>query len=148
MFGAGGDADEEITMAQVLIGEADFFRSEEQRGPGTGAKMLAEGGRAGFEALEGFAGCAAAAVGGANDEGAVGNGLGYGCVLLGGGEDRLGVNGGTGFAEGDVVGMNHTEVERSEIGHGAGRCSDVERVAAGDEDDAEAVQFCGGKHGA
>src|ERR1700691_1583169 len=147
MLGAGGDADEGVTVAQVLIGEADLLRPEEKSGFGAGAEMLAEGGGSGFQTLEGFARSATAAVGGADDERAVGDGLGNGGVLFGGGEDGLGVDGGAGFAECDVVGMDHAEVERSEVGHRAGRCSDVERVTAGDEDDAETVQFCGGKHG-
>src|SRR6202012_3153301 len=102
--GTGRDANEEVAVAQVLIGEADLLRSEEQRGPAAGAKMLTKRGRTGFEALKGFAGCAAAAVGGTEDQRAVRDGLGDGCVLLGGGKDGLGVDSRAGFAEGEVVG--------------------------------------------
>lgn len=148
VFGSGGDAEKEVAMAEVLVGEADLFRSKEQRGLAAGAEMLAEEGGAGFETLQGFAGCAAAAIGGADDKPAVGDGVGDAGVFFSRGQDGLGVNGGAGFAKGDVVRMHDAQVERAEIGHGTGGGSDVERVAAGDENDAEAIEFCGGKHGA
>jgi hypothetical protein len=42
--------------------------------------------------------------------------------------------------------MNHPQVGKSEVGHGAGSRADIERIAAVDEDDAQAIQFCRGKH--
>ena len=30
MFGLGGNAEEELAVAEVLIGEADFFRAKEE----------------------------------------------------------------------------------------------------------------------
>ena len=89
---------------------------------------------------------ATGAGGGADDEGTVGNGVGdvgeFSRCL----EDRFGVDGGAGFAKGDIVGMDDAEVVESEIGHGSSGRSNVERVAAADQDDAEAIGFCGGEH--
>jgi len=141
-----GNAEEDLAVAQVVIGQADLFRAKEERHFGTGLQMLADDGSRGFEAMELLLWGAARTGGGADDEGTVGNGVGdvgeFSRCL----EDRFGVDGGAGFAKGDIVGMDDAEVVESEVGHGSGGCTDVERVAAADQDDSEAVGFCGGEH--
>jgi hypothetical protein len=42
--------------------------------------------------------------------------------------------------------MNHAQVGESEVGHGAGGRTDVEGVAAVDENDLHAIGFCGAEH--
>jgi hypothetical protein len=133
-------------VAQVVIGQADFFRTEEQRDFGTRLQMLMDDLGRGFEAMELLLWGAAGAGGGANDERTVGDGIGHLIEFLRCLEDRFGVDGGAGFAKGDVVGMDDAEVLESEVGHGASGRPDVERVAAADEDDPEAIGFCRGEH--
>ena len=82
---------------------------------------------------------AAAEGGGADDEGAVGNRFGDRLKLFGAGEQRRGTDGGTGFAEGQLVRIDDAKMKEAEIAHGAGGGADVERVARGNEDDAETV---------
>lgn len=142
----GGNAEEELAVAQVLIGEADFFRAEEERNFGAGLKMLMNDASGGFEAMQGLLWGAAGAGGGANDERTVGDGIGHLIEFFSCLEDGLCVDGGAGIAKSDIVGMDDAEVLESEVGHGASRCSDVERVAGGNEDDTEAICFRRGEH--
>jgi len=84
--------------------------------------------------------------GGAGDEGAVGDGLGDGRELSGGGEDGGGVDGGAGGFERDGILVDDAEVGEAEVVHGAGDGADVLRVAGADEDDGDAVKFRRGEH--
>jgi hypothetical protein len=99
-----------------------------------------------FEAMELLLWGSAGTGSSADDEGTVGDGVGHLIEFFSRLEDRFGVDGGAGFAKGDIVGMDDAEVVESEIGHGSSGRSDVERVAAADQDDAEAIGFCGGEH--
>jgi hypothetical protein len=42
--------------------------------------------------------------------------------------------------------MNHAQAGKTKVGHGAGGGADVERVAAVDQNDADAIGFCGAEH--
>ncbi len=82
--------------------------------------------------------------GGADDEGAIGDGFGDGRIFAGVSHELRGADGGFGFAPGGFVGSDEAEVGRAEITDGAGRGSDVEGIAGGDEDDAEIFEMRGG----
>jgi hypothetical protein len=101
-----------------------------------------------FEAFHRMLRFAAAQGCGANDEGAVGDGFGDGFEFFGAGEERHGADGGTGFAEGWIVRVDDAQVEEAEIAHGPGGGADIERVARGNQDDAELGELgCGGQAG-
>ena len=100
--------------------------------------------RAILEAADGVLQLAVAYAGGADDEAAIGHGVGEGGEFLGFLEQGRGADGGAGFAEGDVVGGDDAEAREAEVGHGAGGGADVERVARRDEDDTQIVLPIGG----
>ena len=74
LFGTGGNTEQEVAMAEVVIGEADFFRSEEDRDFGTGAELGLDHWGGGFKGRDRLQQIALRA-GCADDEGAVGNGI-------------------------------------------------------------------------
>jgi hypothetical protein len=142
MLGAGGDAQEPVTVAEIIVGEAGFFGAEEERDAiGAGAagafavwllernflarEALEDEARAGFESAELMMQFAAACCGGADYEGAVSDSFGDGGELLGAGENRRGSDGGNGFAIGGVVGIYQAQARAAEIAHGAGGGADI-----------------------
>ena len=135
---AGGNVGEPVAVAEVVVGEADFFGSEENR-DALGGEGVADEVGGGFEGVHGVLGLAVAKRGGSDDEGAVGDGFGEAGEFLGLLQDVGRAHGGAGFAEGEVVGLDDAEMEESEVAHGAGSGAEVERVASADEDDAEVV---------
>jgi len=131
MLFAGGNAQEPVAMAEVFVGEADFFGAEEKSDPG-GKEFAADKAGAGFESANGMLQGAAADGGGADDESAIGDGVGDGGEFLGVGEKFGGADGGAGFAEGWLVGVDEAELGEAEVAHGAGGGADVEGIARGD----------------
>ena len=112
--------------------------------------------RGGFgQGVEGMVELAGADSGGAEDEGAVGDGGGEGGVFGGRGEDGGGVDGG--FLGGLGVGVfcqecssergteivDDAEVREAEVVHGAGDGTDVGGVAGANEDDDDAGTVLG-----
>ena len=144
MHFAGGDAEEPVAMAEIFVGKTAFFRTE-QEGDTACGEALADKTRGMFGAFDEVLQFAAADGGGSNNEAAVRDGLGHGLELRGAGEKRRGSDGGTRLAEGQVVGVHDAKVEESEVAHGASGGAEVERVARGDEDDAQTVEFGSGK---
>ena len=76
---------------------------------------------------------------GANDEGAVGYGIGEGfrdsCVL----EEIFGADGRLRLAPVGLIGSDDGEACEAEVGHGARGCSYIEGIARRDEDDFNAI---------
>ena len=147
MLGAGGDAQEPVAVAEIFVGQAGFFRAEEERDAicfsACGAfacEALKNYARAGFERAELMMQFAAAGGGGADYERAVGDSFGYCAELLGTGEDWGGTYCGTRFAIRGVVGIYQAQMGAAEIAHGAGGGADIQRIARGYQDDAEIVQ--------
>ena len=130
---------------EVVIGEADLFGSEEDGDFGTGAEAGPDDWGGGFKGRDRLQQIALG-TGGADDEGAVGDGLGQVLELLRCREDRLSVDGGLRLLKGDGVRMHDAQAGKAEVGHGASGRADVERVAAVDQDDVQAILFRGGEH--
>ena len=86
--------------------------------------------------------------GGADDQGAIGDCVGDALEFFGAGENGGGAHGGTRLLKRGRVGIDDAEMMEAEIAHGARGGADVERVARGDEDDAQAVGFGGSKQAA
>jgi len=82
--------------------------------------------------------------GGSHDERAIGDRFGDGLELFGAGEQRRGADGGTRLAKRGLVGIHDAQVAKAEIAHRAGGGADIERVARGNEHDAQTVELSGG----
>jgi hypothetical protein len=140
MLFAGGDAEQPVAMAEVFVGEAALFRAE-QEGDMACRKALANEARALFEAFDPVLQFARADGGGSDDERAVCNSFGETLVFFSAREQGRSSDGGTRFAERQVVGVHDAEVEKAEVAHSAGGGADVEGIARVDEDDAQTVGF-------
>jgi hypothetical protein len=138
MLFAGRDAQEPMAMGEVFIGKAALFGAEE-KGDAAGGEALPDDGCSLLQALDGMLRAAAPQGGGADDEGAVGDGFRDGLEFFGAGQEGRRAHRGTGFAKGKFVGVDYAKVEEAEVTHGAGGSADVERVAWRNEDDVEAV---------
>jgi hypothetical protein len=130
----GGDADEEMAVGHIVVGEAEFFAAEQE---GDGAGMGADESGGVLEAMDGEADIAFGGAGGADDEGGSSDGGGEGVKVTGGEQDVAGVRAGAGFVGGDAVGLDQAEIGEAEVGHGAGDGANIEGIAGLDEDDAQ-----------
>ena len=83
---------------------------------------------------------------GADDEGAIGYGIGESGAGDRVGEDLGGVDCGAGGLKGDRVIVDHAQMAQAEVMHGAGGCANVVWVARADQDDVDAVKLCRGRH--
>jgi len=135
-----GNANQPMTMAEVLIGQANFFRAEEQ-GDAAGAQPLADQSCAGFERPDGLLEYAPADRGCADNEGAVGNGFRQAGEFARARQNGRGANRGTRLTKCRFERIHKTQIEKSKIAHGASGRADIERVARGDEHNAETVEF-------
>lgn len=99
---------------------------------------------AGFKALNRVLKIAVSDGGGADDERAIGDGLGDRSEFLCVGED-IGccAHGRASAFKGDVIGIDDMQVKESEIAHGASGRADVQGIARVDQDDAQAIEFRG-----
>ena len=140
MLGASGDANEPMTVAERVVGKAEFFGTEKQ-GDGAGGETLADEGSGGFEAADDMVGFARTHGGGAEDQGTIGDGVGNGGEFLGIGEQIGGANGGAGFAKGQLVRIDDAQVLETEIGHNACGGSEIEGITSGDQDDAKLIEM-------
>ena len=127
-------------MAEVLVGEATLLRAKQNSNKATD-KMLAEEACGLVQAADRVLQLPKAHGSGAHNQGAIFDGLRDGLELFGFGEQRLGTNGGTGFAKGQFVGIYDAQMEKAEVAHGARGGADIERVARGDKNDPQAVGF-------
>lgn len=80
---------------------------------------------------------------GGDYESAIGDGIGDVLILFGGGENVSCADCRNRIAKGRAVGIDYAQVSEAEVAHGAGSCADVEGIAGGDQDYAEAVEFGG-----
>jgi len=125
-------------MAEVFVRKPEFFRTEQQRYRRIG-KPPANQLRSVFETPDGVLQLAMANRGCAYHQGAIGDSFRHGGELLRRLEQRRRAYGGACFAERHVVGVDDAQPRKAEVRHSARRSPDVERVARGDEDDADAV---------
>jgi len=84
---------------------------------------------------------------GTDNEGAIRNGFGNGFELFSAVKQWRGANGGTRFAEGQLVGIHDAKMKETEVAHGASGGANVERIAGLDEDDAQVVELGEGRQG-
>src|SRR5271170_3081197 len=153
MLGAGGDAQEPVAVAQVFVGQAGFFRAEEERdercfsaSSALACEALQNDARARLECAQLMMQLAAAGGCGADYERAVGDGFRYRAELFRAGEHRRGSYCRTRFAIRGVVGIYQAQMRAAEIAHGAGGGADIQRIARRDQHDAEIVHEGRGIH--
>ena len=84
--------------------------------------------------------------GGANDQRAVGDGIGDCLEFFRGGQQGGRADGRARLAKRGVEGVDESETLKAEVRHGARRRANVERIARGHQDDTEAVGFHGAGH--
>lgn len=146
VFLAGGNADEPVAVAQIVVRQAKFLRAEKQR-HAAGAEAAPDLAGALLDAAHRMVQMAVAHGCGPDDQRAVAHSRCDGIVLLGAGEKGRGAHGGARFAKASFVRMHHAQAGKAEIAHGAGGRSDIERVARGYEHHAEAIAFGCGEQG-
>ena len=86
--------------------------------------------------------------GGADNKGAIGYGIGDGVILRGVCKDvRCGTDCGPGLPKRRLKRIDHPQVHDTEITHGTGGSSKIERVARGHQNNAQAIEFRGSWQG-
>ena len=140
----GGDAHEPVAVAHVVVGEAELLGAEQQ-GDGGLRQAAGDQARAILQAADGMLEFPMTDGGGAHNQAAIGDGLGDARELLGRLEQGRRADRRARLAKSHVVGVDHAQAGEAEVGHGTCRRSDVERVARGNQDDAEVV-FPGRSH--
>jgi len=140
MLFAGRDAHEPMAMAQIFIGEAALFRTE-QKGDMAGGETLAEKSGGLIEAANRVLQPSRANGGGSDNERAILDGFGDGLEFRGLPKQRLGANSGTRLAKRQLIGIHDAQMEEAKVAQGAGRCANVERIARCNEHDPQVVGF-------
>ena len=140
MLFAGGYTQQPMAMAEVFVRKAALFGAE-QKGDSTAGEMFMDEARSLLKAANRMQGLAAADGSGANNEGAVRDGIGDGFEFFGAGKQRLRADGGTRFAESQFVWVYHAKMREAEVAHGPGSGADVQGIARLDENDAQVVEF-------
>ena len=133
-----------MAVAEVVVGEAEFFGAEEQRDRRR-RQRLRRIRRAPYSRRR--MGCCSSrwptdVVPTTSRQSATASATRR--ELLGRLEQRRGADRRAGFAERDVVRVDHAQSREAEIRHGAGGGADVQRIARRDHDDAEVVFPVGG----
>lgn len=134
-------------MAEVFVREAEFLGAE-KKSDRTRCEALTNEACAGFEAPERVLQIAVADGGSADDERAIGNGIGHAGKNFRVLENCRGSDGGARFAKRRLVWIDDAQMSAAKIAHRARGCANVEWIARRDEDDAQAVEFAGCGHAA
>ncbi len=146
MLFARGDAQEPVAVAEIFVRKTALLRTEKQ-GDAAASETLAKEASSLIEAVDRVLQLTLAHGGGSDDECAVLDGFSDGLEFFGTSEQRRGADGGTRLTKGQLVGVHHAKMEEAEVAHGTGSGPDVEGIAWGDKNDAQAVGVSGGKHG-
>jgi len=144
----GGNLDEAVAKGKVVAGKAAFFGSEDEGGATAADELGLHDGCEGREENYRLLGLAMGECGSAEDEGAIGNGVGEALRDARVSEQSLRSHGRSGFAPVGFVRSDDGELREAEVGHGAGGRPYIERVARGDEDDVETIALFSCEQGA
>ena len=146
IFFARGNTDQPVAVAEIFVGEAEFFRAEEERDAAR-AKSLADQANSVLGTPQGMVQLAVADGGGSHDERAIGDGVGDALELLRIRKHGRGADGGARLAKGRLVRLDHAQMAEAEVAHGARGRADVERVARRNQNDAQTVEFSRSQQG-
>ena len=130
-------------MTEIGIGKSALLRTEQQSHTAAVrvAQMFAHHQRAGFQRAKRMLQFTMTPSGGPNDKSAIGDCAGDCPMLLRVGEKFRRAYGGTRFAKRQVIRIDHAQIAEAEIAHGASGSANVERIARGHQDHAQAVEF-------
>jgi len=146
VFFARGNADQPVAVAEILVGEAEFFRAEEQRDAAR-AESLADQANAVLGTPQGMVQLAVADGSGSHDERAIGDGIRDALELLRIRKHGRGADGRARFAKRRLVRLDHAQMAEAEVAHGARGRANVERIARRDQNDAQTVEFSRSQQG-
>lgn len=142
LAGVRGNLDQSVAVGKIIAGEAVFLGAKYQ-GCACIGNMRGEDGDCLGKKQDGLVGFAMGASAGAGNERAVLQCFGEGRGLAGVREQFGRADGGACFAPVGLIGGDHGEAGKSEVGHGAGGRADVEGIARRNEDDVEPVALFG-----
>ncbi len=140
LLGAGGNAHQPVTVAEILVGEAALFRTEQQ-GDAARAQLVADKAGARRQSSQRLFRLPVTARGGADDECAVGHRLRDTVECFGASQQPGCAYRRPRLAERQFVRLHQAQVTESEIAHGSGGRADVQRIARGYQHYAQAVEF-------
>ena len=136
MLFARGNAHQPVAMRHVFVRQPKFLGAEQQRYRSDG-KFLCDELAPVFQAPQRMFQHAGTNGRGANHQRAIGHRFGHGEIFPRLLQHRMSFYRRTGFAEGNRVGIHQAKFGESEIAHGAGGGSEVQRIARGNQDDFE-----------
>jgi hypothetical protein len=146
LAGMRGNLNQGVTEREIGAREAALFSAEDEGDAAAAVQFFLDERSERGQRHDGLLWFAAGERGGAEDEGAMGDGLLQGFRACGSCEEFFRADGGAGFAPVGLVGCDNGEAGEAEVGHGARGRADVERVARGDEDDVDRIEMgCGGQ---
>lgn len=137
----GRDVDQPVAMAERMIGETHLFRTEQEGDP-VGAEFLVDQASTLLQRVEGMTNIAASDRRGSDDQIAIRYSCTHFFVFLGAGQQLRGTHGRPCLPKRNFVGVHDPETQESEVAHGTSCCSQVNRIARGDQDDTQVVEFC------
>jgi len=146
---AGVDDGDGVAPGEIVAGEAVFFRTEDEGNVvwflvGVLLDQGFANFRSGFGEIQNFLYRPAAVErAGAENQGAVSHGFGESFIDFGLAEQIGSADGRLGFHPVLSVGGDDAQMMKAEVGHGARRRADVQRVAWGDEDDVDSGGLVG-----
>lgn len=106
-------------------------------------QMLANEIGAGYNGVDALSQLSSSAGRGANHQRTIRHGVGDAFVFLCARQQARRTHRRARFAKSYVVRLHYSEMLKSEVGHDAGGRTDVERVARGDQHDAQVIEFEG-----
>jgi hypothetical protein len=140
MFLASGDVHQPVTITHVFVRQAEFFRSEQQS-TGASGEMSTNDRSTSLQALEGMLQIAMSDGSGSDYKRTIGNRFRHSFEFFSTGQHGSGPHGGTCALKGHVVGIDHSQMVKSEVAHRPGGGADVEGIARVDQDDTQTVEF-------
>jgi hypothetical protein len=133
--------DEPVAMAEIVIRQAAFFRTEQQSHAASRAQPLADELRTFGQYFEWLAQFPITGSGGAHNQGAIRHGFCHAAILLRLRQQWRRAHSGTGFAERRFIRIHHSQAGKAQVAHGPRRRANVERIAGRNQHDADAVEF-------
>jgi len=130
-------------MTEIGIGKSAFLRTEQQSNTAAvcGAQMFADYRRPSIQGANRMLQFTMTSCSRPDDQSAIGDSAGNCPVFLRIGEKFLRANSGTRFTKRRIIRIDHAQIAEVEIAHGACRSANIERIARGHEDHAQAVEF-------
>jgi hypothetical protein len=135
------NVDEPIAVAERLVGKTHLFRTE-QKGDTVAGEFFVDQASALLQWAEGVTHIPASDRRGSDDQTAIRYSCGHFFVFLGAGEQLRGTHSRPRLPKPNFVRIHDPQAQESEVAHGTSCRSQVERIARGDQDDTQVIEFC------